>query len=69
MSACRMAELSRLEPVAVAAAAHRRVPTRQHRPRSRSPRCAVAPAPRAPAILMAWWLVCPGCPGLLLRPL
>jgi len=21
------------------------------------------------AILMAWWLVCPGCPGLLLRPL
>ena len=37
--------------------------------RSRSHRCAVAPAPRAPAILMPWWRVCPDYPGLLLRPL
>jgi hypothetical protein len=39
------------------------------RARSRSHRCAVAPGPRAPAILMPWWRVCPDCPGLLLRPL
>ena len=36
------------------------------KPHSCSHWCAVAP--RTPAILMAWWLVCPGCPGLLLRP-